>query len=78
MQHSLSPITADSEPVMGEFSHVRFPTYWSILLTSEKFKRRRMGRRWCVSQDTSTAPTASVSPTPGPFHIAMLRTTFFK
>jgi hypothetical protein len=50
MQHSLSPITADSEPVMGEFSHVRFPTYWSILLTSEKFKQRRMGRRWCVSQ----------------------------
>ncbi len=36
MQHSLSPITADSEAVIGEFSHVRSPTYWSILLTSEK------------------------------------------
>jgi hypothetical protein len=27
----------------GKFSHVRSPTYWSILLTSEKVKRRQMG-----------------------------------
>jgi|SRR5882672_1609189 hypothetical protein len=48
MQHSLSPMDADTGAGDEAYSHVRLPRHWSILLTSEKLNEGESANLWGV------------------------------